>query len=165
MSKESCGSCSAGPALWKTAILLVFGVTLITSAIMLAKFCATSITGGVPEITRALNDKGIASYFKKGNVSEFRRYGEESTFNPSHVAYLIINSNEITCYGDYLPYRYKIENKDGKLTYHGDDLIAKNVPFAKIEEDMKNMLSCVEEVNNKIARDVKNRSSWEVGSK
>lgn len=164
MSKDRCSSCHDG-GIWKTAILLVLVVTLITSAIMLAKFCATSITGCVPEITRALNDKGIASYFKKGNVSEFRRYGEESTFNSSHVAYLIINNNEITCYGDYLPYRYKIENKDGKLTYLGDDLIAKNVPFSKIEDDIKNMLSCVEEVNNKIAREVKNRNSWKVESK
>lgn len=64
MSKDRCSSCHDG-GIWKTAILLVLVVTLITSAIMLAKFCATSITGDVPEITRALNDKGIATYFKK----------------------------------------------------------------------------------------------------
>ena len=160
MSKERCSSCNASGA-WETFILLAFVIALTISAIMITRYCATSITGDVPEITKALNDKGVAGYFQKGNISEFKRYGEESIFNSSHVAYLTINNNEITCYGDYLPYRYKIESKDGKLTYYGDDLISKNVPFSKIEDDMKSMLSCVVERNKEIAKKMQDRKSWE----
>lgn len=77
----------------------------------------------------------------------------------------MLNDEVLKCRGEFLPYRYDIELKDGKLVYTGDDLIKENVNYKTLEQAIQGALMCVYDRETEKIREKKNRDSWTTDKK
>lgn len=115
-----------------------------------------------PDISKLLNENGFDKTFRKLNIDYIYRNGASSDpFNNMRgLVEIKIGSDVVKCRDSYLPYKYKIELKDGNLVYSGDDLISNSVNYKTLESAIQNAVMCAYDYETKLIKDKVNRESW-----
>lgn len=120
-------------------------------------------------ISNTLNENGYYETFEELNIKSFSTNGRRDNlltlYKGDNKDKTQDNIQKISCSGPFLPYRYKIVNKGGKLVFRGEDLISENVNYQSFKEDLKNITICAIEEKVKTMREESNRATWTLNSK